>query len=57
MAFERLLDREVTSRLRSGDLKDSRGVELLVSLLSDQDVDAIVPWSLAEIGDRRAVGP
>jgi len=39
-----------------GDLKDSRGVELLVSLLSDQDVDAIVPWSLAEIGDRRAVG-
>jgi HEAT repeat protein len=40
-----------------GDLKDPRGVELLVSLLSDQDVDAIVPWSLAEIGDRRAVGP
>ncbi len=40
-----------------GDLKDPRGVELLVSLLSDQDVDAIVPWSLAEIADRRAVGP
>jgi HEAT repeat protein/PBS lyase HEAT-like repeat-containing protein len=40
-----------------GDLKDPRGVELLVSLLSDKDVDAIVPWSLAEIGDRRAVGP
>jgi HEAT repeat protein len=40
-----------------GVLKDPRGVELLVSLLSDQDVDGIVPWSLAEIGDRRAVGP
>lgn len=40
-----------------GDLKDPRGVPLLVSLLSDEDVDAIVPWSLAEIGDRRAVGP
>jgi HEAT repeat protein len=40
-----------------GDLKDPRGVELLISLLSDQDVDAIVPWSLAEIGDRRAIGP
>jgi HEAT repeat protein len=38
-------------------LKDPRGVELLVSLLSDQDVGAIVPWALAEIGDRRAVGP
>jgi hypothetical protein len=40
-----------------GDLKDPRGVELLVSVLSDHDVEAIVPWSLAEIGDRRAVGP
>ena len=40
-----------------GDLKDPRGFEVLVSLLSDPDVGAIVPWSLAEIGDRRAVGP
>ena len=40
-----------------GDLKDPRGVELLISLLNDEAVDAIVPWSLAEIGDRRAIGP
>jgi HEAT repeat protein len=29
-----------------GDLKDPRGVDLLIA-----------PWSLAEIGDRRAIGP
>ena len=40
-----------------GDLKDPRGVDLLVPLLNDQDVGYIVPWSLAEISDRRAVGP
>jgi HEAT repeat protein len=40
-----------------GDLKDPRGVELLISLLNDEAVDAIVPWSVAEIGDRRAIGP
>ena len=40
-----------------GDLKDPRGVELLIPLLNDEDVDDIVPWSLAEIGDRRAIGP
>lgn len=40
-----------------GDLKDRRGVELLIPLLDDEDVDDIVPWSLAEIGDRRAIGP
>ena len=40
-----------------GDLKDPRGVELLIPLLNDADVDDIVPWSLAEIGDRRAIGP
>jgi len=40
-----------------GDLKDPRGVELLISLLNDEAVDAIVPWSFAEIGDRRAIGP
>jgi HEAT repeat protein len=36
-----------------GDLKDPRGVDLLIPLLNDKDVDYIVPWSLAEIGDRR----
>lgn len=40
-----------------GDLKDPRGVGLLVPLLTDEEVDDIVPWSLAEIGDRSAVGP
>jgi HEAT repeat protein len=40
-----------------GDLKDPRGVELLIPLLNDADVDDIVPWSLAEIGDGRAVEP
>jgi hypothetical protein len=40
-----------------GDLKDPRGVDLLIPLLNDKDVDYIVPWSLAEIGDRRGIGP
>jgi hypothetical protein len=40
-----------------GDLKDRRGVELLIPLLNDEDVDHIVPWSLAEIGDARAIRP
>jgi HEAT repeat protein len=40
-----------------GDLKDSRGVDLLIPLLNDEDVHYIVPWSLAKIGDRRAIGP
>jgi hypothetical protein len=40
-----------------GDLKDPRGVDLLVPLLNDGDVDNVVPWSLAEVGERRAVGP
>ncbi len=40
-----------------GDLKDPRGVGLLIPLLNDKDVDDIVPWSLAEIGDRRAIEP
>ena len=40
-----------------GDLKDPRGIDLLISLLNDEDVVYIVPWSLAEIGDRRAIGP
>ena len=40
-----------------GDLKDPRGVPVLVSLLGDRDVKDIVPWSLAQIGDKRAVQP
>ncbi len=40
-----------------GDLKGPRGVGLLIPLLNDEDVDDVVPWSLAEIGDRRAIEP
>lgn len=39
-----------------GDLKDPRGVDLLLPLLNDDEVASIVPWSLAEIGDRRVIG-
>lgn len=40
-----------------GDLKDPRGVDVLIPLLDDPDTESIVPWSLAEIGDRRAIPP
>jgi hypothetical protein len=40
-----------------GDLKDRRAVPILVLLLSDKEVQHIVPWSLGEIGDNRADEP
>jgi HEAT repeat protein len=40
-----------------GDLKDPRGVDLLIPLLDDEEVDEIVAWALAEIGDPRAIAP
>jgi HEAT repeat protein len=40
-----------------GDLKDPRALPILVPLLQDQEVNSIVPWALAEIGDKRADGP
>ena len=40
-----------------GDLRDSRGVALLVPLLDDPETQSIVPWSLAQIGDRSAIPP
>jgi HEAT repeat protein len=40
-----------------GDLKDVRAVPILVALLQDEDVKEIVPWSLAEIGDKSAIPP
>jgi hypothetical protein len=40
-----------------GDLKDPRAVPILVPLLTDRDVSYIVPWSLAEIGDKSAIPP
>ena len=38
-----------------GDLKDPRAVPILISLLGDKEVNAIVPWSLSQIGGPRAV--
>ena len=40
-----------------GDLKDRRGVPVLIALLDDDEIGSIVPWSLAEIGDPSAIGP
>lgn len=40
-----------------GDLKDPRAVPILVALLSDKEVQHVVPWSLGEVGDNRADGP
>jgi HEAT repeat protein len=40
-----------------GDLKDLRAVPILIPLLHDQEVKDIVPWSLGQIGDRRAIEP
>jgi HEAT repeat protein len=40
-----------------GDLKDRRGVDLLVPLFGDSEVASIVAWSLGEIGDMRAIAP
>ena len=40
-----------------GDLKDPRAVPILVPLLTDPDVNDIVPWSLGQIGDRSAIQP
>jgi HEAT repeat protein len=40
-----------------GDLKDSRAVPILIPLLNDEEVGAIVPWSLGKIGDTRAIEP
>ena len=40
-----------------GDLRDPDGVDLLVPLLQDPEVGRVVPWALAEIGDRRAIEP
>jgi HEAT repeat protein len=40
-----------------GDLKDPRAVPVLVSLLTDPEVNYIVPWSLSQIGDRASIMP
>jgi HEAT repeat protein len=38
-------------------LKDARAIPILVPLLTDPDTSHIVPWSLAQIGDRSAIPP
>jgi HEAT repeats len=40
-----------------GDLKDPRAVPILVPLLSDAEVNWVVPWSLGQIGDKSAIPP
>jgi len=40
-----------------GDLKDVRAVPILIPLLKDEEVKEVVPWSLAEIGDKSAIPP
>jgi HEAT repeat protein len=40
-----------------GDLKDPRAIPILVPLLTEPVVKDIVPWSLAQIGNRSAIPP
>jgi hypothetical protein len=40
-----------------GDLKDPRGIALLLPLLDDPETQSIAPWSLGQIGDKRAIPP
>ena len=38
-----------------GDLRDPRGIAVLVPLLDDPETQSVVPWSLGQIGDKRAI--
>jgi HEAT repeat protein len=40
-----------------GDLKDPRAIPILVTLLTDSDVNYIVPWPLSQIRDRSVIQP
>ena len=40
-----------------GELRDPHGIELLVPLLDDPETQAIVPRSLGQIGNKRAIPP
>jgi HEAT repeat protein len=40
-----------------GELRDSRGVDMLIPLLADPEVNYHVAWAFGQIGDRRAIGP
>jgi HEAT repeat protein len=56
--FERqvVADRYYAAHLL-GDLNYPRGVDMLLPLLDDPEVQSTVPWSLGEIGDKRAIPP
>ena len=40
-----------------GELKDRSGVDILIPLLGDPDVNYHAAWALGQIGDARAIGP
>jgi HEAT repeat protein len=40
-----------------GELRDGRGVDILIPLLADPEVNYHVAWALGQVGDRRAIGP
>ena len=40
-----------------GELRESSGVDILVPLLGDPDVNYHAAWALGQIGDARAIGP
>lgn len=40
-----------------GELGDRRGVDILIPLLGDPDVNYHAAWALGQIRDRRAIGP
>jgi HEAT repeat protein len=40
-----------------GRLKDPRSVTALISVVNEPEVNMAAIWSLAEIGDRRAISP
>jgi len=56
--FERQIaaDRYYAAHLL-GDLRDPRGIALLLPLLDDSETQSIVPWALGQIGDKRAIPP
>lgn len=40
-----------------GELRHARGVDLLLPLLTDEQVNYKAAWALGQIGDSRAIGP
>jgi hypothetical protein len=40
-----------------GDLRDPRAIPILIPLLKDTALNSIVPWALAQTGDKGAIAP